>query len=87
MNNFQNQLQGLEMTPYQAGELMPLDPYSEEARQYEMFGGGGSRCGGSHRCGGFSCFRCFNCFNCFSCFRCFNCSNCFRCHNCFRCWG
>ena len=52
MHNFQNELQSLGMDNYQVGQLIPIDPQSQDSR---MFGGmrcGGMMCGGM-RCGGF----------------------------------
>jgi heterocycloanthracin/sonorensin family bacteriocin len=54
MQNFQNDLQTLGMDHFQVGQLIPIDPQSQDLR---MFGGmrcGGMRCGGM-RCGGFRC--------------------------------
>ncbi|WP_141432736.1 heterocycloanthracin/sonorensin family bacteriocin [Bacillus sp. 03113] len=71
MNDFQNDLQRLNVGDFHANEAIPWDQnqyYLDQARQ----------------CGGFNCFRCFSCFFCFFCVSCFNC---FRCSNCFRCGG
>nr|WP_308315380.1 heterocycloanthracin/sonorensin family bacteriocin [Bacillus sp. UMB0893] len=80
MNNFQNELQMLNVGDFQANEAVSWDPnqyYMDSSRQLG-FGIGGFGFGG---CFG-SCFGCFSCFNCFNCFRC---SNCFRCGG--RCGG
>ncbi|MED3574662.1 heterocycloanthracin/sonorensin family bacteriocin [Cytobacillus praedii] len=82
MNNFQNELQMLNVGDFQATQAVPWDQYqnyTDQDRQFVGLGFGFGRC--------FSCFNCFNCFNCFSCFRCSNCFNCFRCSNCSRCGG
>ncbi|MBT2254739.1 heterocycloanthracin/sonorensin family bacteriocin [Priestia megaterium] len=68
MNNFQNELQMLDVGDFQANQAIPWDPNNmDQDRQLGIF----------FRC--FSCFSCFTCFNCFNCFNCFRCSNCFRC--------
>ena len=54
MHNFQNELQTLGMDNYQVGQLIPMDPQSQDSR---IFGGmrcGGMMCGGM-RCGGMMC--------------------------------
>ncbi|WP_121612664.1 heterocycloanthracin/sonorensin family bacteriocin [Mesobacillus foraminis] len=89
MNNFQNELQSLNLGDFNVNQAVPWDQnqyYADDSRQFGVIGIGFGRC--------FSCFRChncFSCFSCFSCFRCHNCFNCFRCHNCFhgggRCGG
>lgn len=65
----QNELQGLGIDPYHVGQLVPVDPYSQDVRMFGMrCGGCGFRCGG---CGGFRCgFGCggFGCGGCFGCF-------------------
>lgn len=73
MNNFQNELQMLNVGDFQSYEAVPWDQnqYIDSSRQFGIGFGFG--------------FRCFSCFSCFSCF--FNCFNCFRCSNCFRCGG
>ncbi|RFU65216.1 heterocycloanthracin/sonorensin family bacteriocin [Peribacillus glennii] len=80
MNDFQNELQMLNLGDFQTSEAVPWDQnqyYMDSSRQLGGFGG----CFG----GGFGFGGCFgSCFGCFSCFRCFNC---FRCHSCFRCGG
>ena len=80
MQNFQYDLQGLGIDPFQVGMLAPINPQILDLRLH-----GGMHCGGMHcggvRCGGFHCggFHCggFHCggFRCggFSCFNCFNC--------------
>ncbi|NEU32501.1 heterocycloanthracin/sonorensin family bacteriocin [bacterium LRH843] len=64
MDHYQNELQGLGMDQFQVGELTPMDPQSQDPRQFHG-GRCGGRCGGFHRCGGFNCFGCFGCFGCF----------------------
>ena len=74
MQNFHHELQMLRMDPYQAGEVIPFDPYSrqflKDSRLCGGFGCGGFRCGGF----GFGCFGCggfgFGCGGCFG-FGCF----------------
>lgn len=92
MHNFQNDLQTLGMDHYQVGELVPINPQSQDPRLWGMRCGG-FRCGGFH-CGGFRCggFRCggFGFGGCFgSCFGCFGVGfgfgGCFG--SCFGCFG
>ncbi len=80
MNNFQNELQMLNVNDFQANEAIPWDQsqYYVDQDQDRQFGS-------FFRC--FSCFNCFNCSNCFRCSNCFHCSNCFNCSNCHRCSG
>ena len=70
MNEFQQELQSLNLNDYQPGNVVYWDnqnqyPYyyytQEDAR----------RCGGCGRCGGFG--RCFGCGGCGGCFGCFSC--------------
>ena len=69
MHNFQNELQGLAMDPYQAGEVVSYGPQFEDSRLWGRCGG--FRCGGFHRCGGFRCGGCFGCGGCGGCGGCF----------------
>ncbi|WP_163099789.1 heterocycloanthracin/sonorensin family bacteriocin [Peribacillus alkalitolerans] len=83
MNDFQRELQMLNVGDFQATQAVPWDQnqyYTDQDRQFINFGFG--QC---FRC--FSCFSCFFCFNCFSCFRCSNCSRCSRCGGGHRCGG
>ncbi|WP_284035786.1 heterocycloanthracin/sonorensin family bacteriocin [Neobacillus sp. 114] len=103
MHNFQNELQGLGIDPYRAGELVAMDPQSLDPRLHGgmrcgggMGCGGGMRCGGGMGCGGMRCgggFRCggFRCggFRCggFSCIG-FSCFGIgFSCGGCGGCGG
>ncbi|WP_442870417.1 heterocycloanthracin/sonorensin family bacteriocin [Aneurinibacillus sp. Ricciae_BoGa-3] len=65
VDDFKNDLQGLNVGNFEASQMMPFDPVSatnsDQARQ----------CGRCFHCS--SCFRCSNCFNCFRCFSCFRC--------------
>ncbi|EOP73490.1 hypothetical protein KOW_00900 [Bacillus cereus VDM006] len=73
MNEFQQELQSLNLNDYHPGNVVYWDnqnqyPYyyaQEDARRC----GGCGRCGGfGGRCGGFGgCGGCFSCFSCFSC--------------------
>ncbi|MCM3651769.1 heterocycloanthracin/sonorensin family bacteriocin [Metabacillus litoralis] len=65
MNNFQNELQMLNVGDFQASAANTWDPNQYYMDQERLL------------VGGF--FRCFSCFNCFNCFNCFRCSNCFHC--------
>ncbi|RAS81358.1 heterocycloanthracin/sonorensin family bacteriocin [Priestia endophytica] len=79
MNDFQNELQMLNVGDFQATQAVTWDQnqyYTDQDRQFVGVGFGFGRC-----------FNCFNCFNCFSCFRCFNCFSCARCSRCSRCSG
>lgn len=70
MNNFQQDLQMLNLGDYQATQAVPYDPnqyYYDDERLYVGIGG-------LFRC--YSCFSCYNCFNCYNCFSCFSCFNC-----------
>ncbi|WP_081496130.1 heterocycloanthracin/sonorensin family bacteriocin [Priestia filamentosa] len=82
MNDFQSELQMLNVDDFQATQAVPWDQnqyYTDQDRQFVGVGFGFGRC--------FSCFNCFNCFNCFRCFNCFNCYSCARCSRCSRCGG
>ncbi|WP_047155492.1 heterocycloanthracin/sonorensin family bacteriocin [Aneurinibacillus tyrosinisolvens] len=65
MDDFQKELQGLDVSNFQAGPMIPVntqDQYYDYTRQCGG-GGGGGRCGGSGgggQCGGgfFHCARC-----------------------------
>ncbi|PLR82435.1 heterocycloanthracin/sonorensin family bacteriocin [Bacillus canaveralius] len=84
MNDFQSQLQMLNIGDFQANEAVPWDQNQYYIDQSRQCGGGFGGCFG--RC--FSCFNCFRCFSCFNCFSCFRCSNCFSCSRCGgRCGG
>ena len=65
MQNFQNELQSLEMDSYQVGELTPIS-YQEDPRVFGGLGVGvGFGGGGFNRCGGHNCFSCFMLFQLF----------------------
>ncbi|WP_213583965.1 heterocycloanthracin/sonorensin family bacteriocin [Paenibacillus sp. J2TS4] len=74
MNEFHNQIQNLEVSGFQAGQVIPWEVQQQQEADPARL------------CIGFCVGFCTNCFNCTSCFRCFNCFNCFRCHNCFQCF-
>ena len=61
MNNFQNELQMLNVDDFQVNQAIPWDQsqYYVDQDQDRQFG------------------AFFRCFSCFTCFNCFNCSNCF----------
>lgn len=71
MHNFQNELQGLGIDPYQSGELVPIGAQIQDSRMWGRCGG--FRCGGFHRCGGFGCGGCGGCGGCFGCGGCGGC--------------
>ncbi|MBR9672289.1 heterocycloanthracin/sonorensin family bacteriocin [Bacillus cereus] len=77
MNQFQQELQSLNLNDYQTGNVVYWDqqqnqhPYyyiQGDVRRCGGCGGCGGRCGG---CGG----RCGGCVGCAGCFGCFNCWN------------
>ncbi|KMP36667.1 heterocycloanthracin/sonorensin family bacteriocin [Bacillus paramycoides] len=86
MNQFQQELQSLNLNDYQSGNVVYWDqlqqnqyPYyyiQDDARRCGGCGGCGGRCGGcgGGRCGGCG-GRCVGCAGCFGCFGCFNCWN------------
>lgn len=74
MNQFQQELQSLNLNDYQTGNVVYWDPQQsqypyyyiqDDARRCGGCGGCGGRCGG---CGG----RCGGCAGCFGCFNCWN---------------
>lgn len=75
MNDFQNELQRLNLGEFQSSEVVPWDQNQYYMAQARQCGGGFNRC-----------FRCFSCFFCFF-FTCFNCFNCFGCSRCGGCGG
>ena len=84
MNQFQQELQSLNLNDYQTGNVVYWDqqqsqyPYyyiQDDARRCGGCGGCGGRCGGCcGRCGGCA-GRCGGCIGCAGCFSCFNCWN------------
>lgn len=75
MYDFQNQLQSLNVSDFQTGEVVPWDQSQymmDDSRQFIGIGG----------CfGGFLCFGCFGCFGCIG--RCGGCGGCGgRCGRC-----
>ncbi|PGK67153.1 heterocycloanthracin/sonorensin family bacteriocin [Bacillus thuringiensis] len=88
MNQFQQELQSLNLNDYQTGNVVYWDqqqsqyPYyyiQDDARRCGGCGGCGGRCGGcgggcGGRCGGCA-GRCGGCIGCAGCFSCFNCWN------------
>lgn len=77
MNQFQQELQSLNLNDFQTGNVVYWDrqqnqyPYyyiQGDVRRCGGCGGCGGRCGG---CGG----RCGGCVGCAGCFGCFNCWN------------
>ncbi|OUA58940.1 heterocycloanthracin/sonorensin family bacteriocin [Bacillus thuringiensis serovar bolivia] len=88
MNQFQQELQSLNLNDYQTGNVVYWDqqqsqyPYyyiQDDARRCGGCGGCGGRCGGcGGRCGGCAggcAGRCGGCIGCAGCFSCFNCWN------------
>ncbi|KFM99388.1 heterocycloanthracin/sonorensin family bacteriocin [Bacillus clarus] len=82
MNEFQQEIQSLNLNEYQPSNVVYWDqqnqyPYyyiQDDARRCGGCGGCG-RCGGcGGRCGGCA-GRCGGCIGCFGCFGCFNCWN------------
>ncbi|PEQ03208.1 heterocycloanthracin/sonorensin family bacteriocin [Bacillus toyonensis] len=78
MNQFQHELQTLNLNDYQTGNVVYWDqqqsqyPYyytQGDARRCGGCGGCGGRCGG---CGGGRCGGCVGCAGCFGCFNCWN---------------
>ncbi|MED0876057.1 heterocycloanthracin/sonorensin family bacteriocin [Bacillus mobilis] len=80
MNQFQQDLQSLNLNDYQSGNVVYWDQLQQN--QYPYFyiqdearrcGGCGGRCGGcgGGRCGGCG-GRCVGCAGCFGCFNCWN---------------
>ncbi|HHL0970290.1 TPA: heterocycloanthracin/sonorensin family bacteriocin [Bacillus cereus] len=70
MNQFQQELQSLNLNDYQTGNVVYWDqqqsqyPYyyiQDDARRCGRCGGCAGRCGGCIGCAG--CFSCFNCWN------------------------
>ncbi|PEA14979.1 heterocycloanthracin/sonorensin family bacteriocin [Bacillus thuringiensis] len=88
MNQFQQELQSLNLNDYQTGNVVYWDqqqsqyPYyyiQDDARRCGGCGGCGGGCGGrcggcGGRCGGCA-GRCGGCIGCAGCFSCFNCWN------------
>ncbi|MED3683750.1 heterocycloanthracin/sonorensin family bacteriocin [Bacillus thuringiensis] len=84
MNQFQQELQSLNLNDYQTGNVVYWDqqqsqyPYyyiQDDTRRCGGCGGCGGRCGGcGGRCGGCA-GRCGGCIGCAGCFSCFNCWN------------
>ncbi|MFF2287930.1 heterocycloanthracin/sonorensin family bacteriocin [Peribacillus butanolivorans] len=77
MNEFQNQLQMLNVDDFQVSQPVLWEqnqqPFMEDSRLF-----------------GFGCFGLgfgLGCFGCFGCFRCGGCGGCFRCGGCGRCGG
>ncbi|NRG43989.1 heterocycloanthracin/sonorensin family bacteriocin [Bacillus sp. CRN 9] len=76
MNDFQNELQRLNIGDFQANQAVPWDQSQYNIDQSRLCGG----------CVGF--FPCFFCFGCFNCFRCGGrCGRCGGCGRCGRCGG
>ncbi|AZR77475.1 heterocycloanthracin/sonorensin family bacteriocin [Bacillus thuringiensis serovar subtoxicus] len=74
MNQFQQELQSLNLNDYQTGNVVYWDQQQSQYPYYYIqddarrCGGCGGRCGGcAGRCGG-----CIGCAGCFSCFNCWN---------------
>ncbi|PHF96627.1 heterocycloanthracin/sonorensin family bacteriocin [Bacillus wiedmannii] len=87
MNQFQQELQSLNLNDYQTGNVVYWDqqqnqyPYyyiQDDARRCGGCGGCGGRCGGCGGCGG----RCGGCAG-----RCGGCVGCAGCFGCFNCWN
>lgn len=84
MNQFQQELQSLNLNDYQTGNVVYWDPQQSQYPYYYIqddarccggCGGCGGRCGGcGGRCGGCA-GRCGGCVGCAGCFGCFNCWN------------
>ncbi|QDF22570.1 MULTISPECIES: heterocycloanthracin/sonorensin family bacteriocin [Bacillus cereus group] len=71
MNQFQQELQSLNLNDYQTGNVVYWDQQQNQYPYYYIQGDVrrcGGRCGG---CGG----RCGGCVGCAGCFGCFNCWN------------
>ncbi|KOS27655.1 sporulation protein [Bacillus anthracis] len=84
MNQFQQELQSLNLNDYQTGNVVYWDPQQSQYPYYYIQDdagrcggcvGCGGRCGGcGGRCGGCA-GRCGGCVGCAGCFGCFNCWN------------
>ncbi|MBE5106655.1 heterocycloanthracin/sonorensin family bacteriocin [Bacillus thuringiensis] len=82
MNQFQHELQSLNLNDYQSGNVVYWDQQQQNQYPYYFIqddarrcGGCGGRCGGcGGRCGGCA-GRCGGCVGCAGCFGCFNCWN------------
>jgi len=81
MNQFQQELQSLNLNDYQTGNVVYWDQQQSQYPYYSIqddarrCGGCGGRCGGcGGRCGGCA-GRCGGCIGCAGCFGCFNCWN------------
>ncbi|MES1051008.1 heterocycloanthracin/sonorensin family bacteriocin [Bacillus thuringiensis] len=65
MNQFQHELQTLNLNDYQTGNVVYWDQQQSQYPYYYIQGDarrcGGGRCGGCVGCAG--CFGCFNCWN------------------------
>ncbi|MFJ8455692.1 heterocycloanthracin/sonorensin family bacteriocin [Bacillus paramycoides] len=85
MNEFQQELQSLNLNEYQPGNVVYWDQQQSQYPYYYIqddarrcggcggrCGGCGGRCGGCGGCGG----RCVGCVGCVGCGGCFSCSNC-----------
>ncbi|WP_307268053.1 heterocycloanthracin/sonorensin family bacteriocin [Peribacillus sp. V2I11] len=83
MNEFQNQLQNLNVDDFQVTQPVPWEQnqYNLDDSSRQFIGVGGC----------FGCFGCFLCFGCFGCGRCGRCGRCGgcggRCGRCGRCGG
>ncbi|CEX86925.1 probable heterocycle-containing bacteriocin%2C BA_2677 family [Streptococcus pneumoniae] len=60
MNQFQQELQSLNLNDYQTGNVVYWDQQQSQYPYYYI-GGCAGRCGGCIGCAG--CFSCFNCWN------------------------
>ncbi|MFT9598296.1 heterocycloanthracin/sonorensin family bacteriocin [Mesobacillus sp.] len=84
MNNFQNELQMLNVGDFQATQPVSWDQNQYQSGDERIFLG----LGGFGGCFGFSCFfSCFGCGGCFRCGGCGGCGRCARCGGCGRCGG
>lgn len=88
MNEFQQELQALNLNAYQPGNVVYWDqqqnqyPYYYTQDDARRCGGCGGRCGGCGGrcggCGGGRCGGCGGCVGCVGCVGCFSCSNCWN---------
>ncbi|RDY72663.1 heterocycloanthracin/sonorensin family bacteriocin [Halobacillus trueperi] len=91
MNEFQNQIQNLDVGEYRAQQLVPSqqqEVYSNDARLCVGLGFGIGGCFGCFSCFGCGgCGGCARCAGCGGCARCAGCGGCARCAGCARCGG
>ncbi|HHK5533718.1 TPA: heterocycloanthracin/sonorensin family bacteriocin [Bacillus mobilis] len=67
MNQFQQDLQSLNLNDYQSGNVVYWDQLQQNQYPYYYIQEEARRCGGCGGCGGGRCVGCAGCFGCFNC--------------------